>query len=163
MFISSLPPISALRQNLGVANLFQPTSQLCLPRSSQYPKTPRFLHIYAAFEAPDLIPVYLSLVLFLKTTKERIYLFFYCESLKQYPQLFFLLAKHYLLEVTLALSSSSFTTNARTKNLNSNPFKENQLLCTLALFNPCGFRLEPLVKHPAKAIRSPQDQRNKDR
>ncbi len=68
MFISSPPPISALRRNLGVANLFRalfrPVSGLLV----QYPKNPRFLHIYAAFEPSDLIPVYLSLVLFFKPT-----------------------------------------------------------------------------------------------
>jgi DNA-binding LytR/AlgR family response regulator len=38
---------------------------------TQYPKTPRFLHIHAAFEPPDLIPVYSFLVLFFKTTNEH--------------------------------------------------------------------------------------------
>jgi len=57
MFISSPPPISALRQNISVANL---SIALYLPASTQptqYPKTPRFLHIYAAFEAFSPIPV----------------------------------------------------------------------------------------------------------
>jgi len=70
MFISSQPPISTLRLNLGVANMVQtnfcPSSALL----AQYPKTPRFLHIYAAFEPSDLIPVYSFLVLFFKTTNE---------------------------------------------------------------------------------------------
>jgi hypothetical protein len=68
MFISSLPPISAHCQNLGVANLFCTLFRPVSAQSAQYPKTPRFLHIYAAFEPFSLIRVYSSLVLFFKTT-----------------------------------------------------------------------------------------------
>ena len=57
MFISSQPPISALRPNTGVANLFRALIHPALTQPTQYPKTPRFLHIHAAFEPPDLIPV----------------------------------------------------------------------------------------------------------
>ena len=68
MFISSSLPISVLRQNTGVANLFRALFHPVSTQPTQYPKTPRFLHIYAAFEPPDLIPVYSFLVLFFKTT-----------------------------------------------------------------------------------------------
>ena len=62
MFISSQPPIAALLRNSGVANVSQVTLCLNLAVSAQYPKTPRFLHIYAAFELFSLIPVYSLLV-----------------------------------------------------------------------------------------------------
>ena len=70
MFISSQPPESALRLNLGVANLFRALFHPVSAQPAQYPKTPRFLHIRAAFKPPDLIPVYSFLVLFFKTTKD---------------------------------------------------------------------------------------------
>jgi len=78
MFISSPPPISALCPNSGVANLFCDISHRVSAQSTPYPKTPRFLHIHAAFEPSDPIPVYLSLVQFFKATNEinKLYLIY---------------------------------------------------------------------------------------
>lgn len=75
MFISSPPPFSALRPKHGVANVFQTYFCPSSAHRTLYPKTPRFLHIYAAFEPFSLIPVYSFLVLFFKTTNDNAEIF----------------------------------------------------------------------------------------